>query len=106
MIERNVSRWADWSDSELIDQAACGSMHPALLDDEIVRESIAMNVIKPFRQRVATLTSQRNKLVKALKLFECIDFDHFTEHDELLLKTVRKDVRALLAELSQTKEGV
>lgn len=51
--ERDISHWAEWSDDELIDQAACGCQHRALIDDQIVRESIAMNIIAPFRQALA-----------------------------------------------------
>ena len=51
--ERDLSHWADWSDGELIDQAAGACQHRALLDDQYVREAIAMNIIAPLRQALA-----------------------------------------------------
>jgi hypothetical protein len=51
--QRDISHWADWSDSELLDQAAGAAQHPALIDDEFVRDAIAMNIIAPFRQALA-----------------------------------------------------
>ncbi len=51
--ERDISHWAKWSDDELIDQAAAACQHRALIDDDIVREAIAMNIIAPLRQALA-----------------------------------------------------
>lgn len=52
-MERDISHWADWPDSDLIDQAAGACQHRALIEDEIVREAIALNIIAPLRQALA-----------------------------------------------------
>lgn len=57
-MARDISHWADWSDSELIDQAAGACQHPALIEDEIVRDAIAMNIIAPLRQKIAKLEAK------------------------------------------------
>lgn len=54
---RDISHWAGWSDGELLDQAASACQHPALLDDQVVRSAIAMNIIAPFRQALAKARS-------------------------------------------------
>lgn len=56
--ERDISHWTDWTDGELIDQAAGACQHRALIDDEIVRDAIALNIIAPFRQKLAKLQGQ------------------------------------------------
>ena len=48
--ERDLSQWITWSDDELIDAAAGASQSRVLLDDEVVREAIKLNIIKPLRQ--------------------------------------------------------
>jgi hypothetical protein len=53
MNARDISHWADWPDSDLIDQAAGASQSHVLLEDEIVREAIALNIIQPLRQALA-----------------------------------------------------
>lgn len=58
--DRDISHWCDWTDDELIDQAAAAAQHPGLLDDEIVRKSIALNIIAPFRQRLAKLKEAKD----------------------------------------------
>jgi len=62
--ERDLSGWADWTDGELIEQAAAASQCRMLLDDEIVREAIAMNIIAPFRQ---ALDKERNTIANNIK---------------------------------------
>lgn len=51
--ERDISHWAEWSDDELIYQAACGCQNKVLLEDEIVRDAIKLNIIAPLRQALA-----------------------------------------------------
>lgn len=55
--ERDSSHWAEWSDDELLDQAAGAAQSRVLLEDEIVREAIALNIIRPFRQALAKARS-------------------------------------------------
>jgi hypothetical protein len=57
-MERDISHWADWSDSDIIDQAAGACQHRALIEDKIVREAIALNIIAPFRQKIAKLEAK------------------------------------------------
>ena len=52
-MTRDISHWADWPDADLIDQAAGACQSLVLLENEIVREAIAMNIIAPFRQALA-----------------------------------------------------
>lgn len=61
MPDRDISHWCDWSDGELIDQAAGASQSRVLLEDGIVRDAIAMNVIAPFRQRLAKLETPNDE---------------------------------------------
>lgn len=67
LIERDISHWTEWSDIELIEQAACGCQRRDLADDEITRDAIAMNVITPFRQRISTLTAEIEELQDAIE---------------------------------------
>ena len=60
--ERDISHWTDWDDSELLDQAAAACQHPALIEDAIVREAIALNIIAPFRQKLAAMKAKDNSL--------------------------------------------
>lgn len=53
MDNRDLSAWVEWSDDALIDQAAAAAQCRILLSDEFVREAIALNIIKPFRQALA-----------------------------------------------------
>ncbi len=53
--EIDISSWADWADAALIDQAAAGAQSRVLLEDAVVREAVALNIITPFRQRIASL---------------------------------------------------
>lgn len=53
MTECDISHWAEWPDGELIDQAAGASQNRVLLEDETVREAIALNIIAPLRQALA-----------------------------------------------------
>lgn len=57
-MERDISHWADWPDSDLIDQAAGASQSRVLLENEVVREAIALNIIAPFRQKIAKLEAE------------------------------------------------
>jgi hypothetical protein len=50
---RDISHWADWPDSDLIDQAAGAAQSRELLENEVIREAIALNIIAPFRQALA-----------------------------------------------------
>jgi hypothetical protein len=52
-MTRDISHWTNWSDDELINQAAGACQSRVLLEDEAVREAIALNVIAPFRQALA-----------------------------------------------------
>lgn len=54
-MTRDISHWADWPDGDLIDQAAGACQNRVLLEDEVVREAIALNIIAPFRQKIAKL---------------------------------------------------
>ena len=56
--ERDISHWTEWSDIELVEQAACACQRKDLVDDEIIRDAIVMNIITPFRQKI-------DKLIKA-----------------------------------------
>ena len=64
--DRDLSHWAEWPDEQLIDQAAAASQSRVLLDDAVVREAIAANVIAPLRQRMkhleAEIEGQRQQL--------------------------------------------
>lgn len=54
-MTRDISHWADWPDADLIDQAEGASQCREMIENEIVREAIAMNIIAPLRQRIAKL---------------------------------------------------
>lgn len=64
---RDLKHWTEWHDSELIDQAACGCQERILLDNEYVREAIALNVIEPFRQKTEDLAAQLEQAQAALR---------------------------------------
>ena len=40
---------------KLLDNAACGSQHRPLLDDENVRKAIVLNVMEPYENRIKEL---------------------------------------------------
>lgn len=45
----------------------------------------------------ARLIAAAPSMLKVLQFFTCIDFDNFTEHDDLLLKNVKRDAAAAVA---------
>ena len=53
MADRDISHWAEWPDDDLIAHAATACQRRELIDDEVTRDAIAMNIIAPFRQALA-----------------------------------------------------
>lgn len=45
----------------------------------------------------ARLIAAAPDMLQVLKFLTCIDFENFTEHDELLLESVREDAQAAIA---------
>lgn len=64
---RDLTHWTDWTDGELIDQAAGACQDRALLECDYVREAIALNVIAPFRQKLTTLRAENGLMREALE---------------------------------------
>lgn len=72
---RDLTHWTDWTDGELIDQAAGACQDRALLECDYVREAIALNVIAPFRQKLTTLRAENELMREALGYYR----DHSCE---------------------------
>lgn len=65
---RDLTHWTNWSDGELIDQAAGACQDRALLECDYVREAIALNIIAPFRQKLTTLRAENELMGEAVKV--------------------------------------
>jgi len=54
------------NDDQMIDQAAGCAQSRELLDDEVVRECIKLNICKPFRAEIDRLREERDQLIEQL----------------------------------------
>lgn len=82
-VEGEAAEWSGryleaWAERNALEARAVAAESRATSSEETVRE-----------------------LREGLRMFLCIDFDRFTEHDELLLETCLADARSMLEKASE-----
>jgi len=79
---------------KLLDNAACASQHRALLDDEIVREAVTLNVINPLKAEIERLQAEKELKNKRIdwtvsdNAKKAIEIERLQARNELLEKVV------------------
>lgn len=87
-MNRDISHWADWSDADLLDQAAGACQSPELIEDQVVREAVRLNVITPLRQALAKSRKRSDELCDALEYVMTAHGEQLTDAFELAQRVV------------------